>query len=516
MIVHGAAVARGGSFGAPRRSPQVSACAVLLLILGVDANPRLATEPQTEMRPSAPFRPNVVMIVVDDMRFDEFGAGGHPYLETPSIDRLAAEGALFTRAWHVTPLCSPNRASLLTGQYVSRHGILDNSSRSLASHRLALFPQLLQAAGYRTAHIGKWHMGNDPTPRPGYDYWVSFAGQGRTNDPELYENGRSAVVPGYVTDIFVDRAIDFIGAADERPFFVYIGHKAIHPEAVQRDDGSLDRDVPMTFLPAARHLGRYETDVLARAPTYGLTEATRRSKPVLARALDLREEVVAADPSWESIIDRGIAEETVRRRAEMMLAVDEGVGRILAALERRGVLDSTLVVVTSDNGYFYGEHGLTVERRLPYEEALRAPLVIRYPPLVAAGSRPAALTLSVDVAPTILDIAGVEIPRHVQGESLVPVLRGDTAAVREVACMEYYSHENPMPWTVDLDYRVVRRGRFKYIRWLRFDDAEELYDLEADPWERRNLAGDPALGRVLADLRAELRTCVLRALGFLG
>ena len=281
-------------------------------------------------------RPNVVMIVVDDLRFDEFGAGGHPYLETPHIDRLVAEGALFPNAWHATPLCSPNRACILTGQYASRHGILDNTSRSLASHRLALFPQVLQRAGYRTAHVGKWHMGNDPTPRPGYDYWVSFAGQGLTIDPELFEDGRTHVVEGYITDIFVDRAIGFIEAAAEVPFFVYIGHKAVHPEAVQRDDGTIDRSVPMKFVPAPRHLGRYEDETIERAPSYGLTAATRRNKPVLAQALDLKEVVVAEDPTWESIIDRGISEETIRRRAEMMLAVDEGVGRIYETLERAG------------------------------------------------------------------------------------------------------------------------------------------------------------------------------------
>ena len=184
-------------------------------------------------------RPNIVVVLVDDLRFDEFGAAGHPFLETPAIDRLAAEGATFTRAYHATPLCSPNRASLLTGQYASRHGILDNTSRSHASHRLALFPQELQRAGYRTGHVGKWHMGNDPTPRPGYDYWVSFAGQGRTTDPEIYEDGRSHVVEGYITDIFTDRAVDFIEDGGEQPFFVYIGHKAVHPEAVQHDSYQL-------------------------------------------------------------------------------------------------------------------------------------------------------------------------------------------------------------------------------------------------------------------------------------
>jgi N-acetylglucosamine-6-sulfatase len=478
------------------------------------------TGPVTEVAaspgPAGVARPNIVMIVVDDMRFDEFGAGGHPYLETPAIDRLAAEGALFTHAWHVTPLCSPNRASLLTGQYASRHGILDNTSRSLASHRLALFARELQHAGYRTAHIGKWHMGNDPTPRPGYDYWVSLAGQGRSTDPELYEGGRAQVVPGYVTDLFTDRALRFIDESADRPFFVWVGHKAIHPEAVQLDDGTLDRSVPMRFVPAPRHAGRYEDRVIERAPSYGLSEATRRNQPILASALDLKRTVVEQDPSWDSIVDWGISEETVRRRAEMMLAVDEGVGRILERLEEKGILDHTLVLLTSDNGYFYGEHGLTVERRLPYEEALRAPLVMRLPGLVGPGTRPGAFALSIDLAPTILDVAGVEIPGHVQGRSLVPVLSGDADSVRERACMEYYSHEGTMPWTVDLDYRVVRRDRFKYIRWTRFEGGEELYDMQVDPHEQVNLALDRERAALLEEMRRLAVGCVLEMQGYAG
>ena len=174
------------------------------------------------------------------MRFDEYGAGGHPYLETPHIDALAASGATFRNAYHTTPLCSPNRACILTGQYASRHGIVDNTSRSYASHRLRTFARELQRAGYETAHVGKWHMGNDPTPRPGYDYWVSFAGQGDISDPELFENGRLQRVPGYITDLLTDRAIEFATRARRKPFMVYIGHKAIHPQIVQRDDGTVD------------------------------------------------------------------------------------------------------------------------------------------------------------------------------------------------------------------------------------------------------------------------------------
>lgn len=457
-------------------------------------------------------RPNIVMIVVDDLRFDEIGVGGHPYLETPNIDRLAEQGALFNRAYHVTPLCSPNRASILTGQYVSRHGILDNTSRSHASHRLDLFPRELQKAGYVTAHVGKWHMGNDPTPRPGYDYWVSFSGQGKTNDPDLYEGGRIHQVRGYITDIFTDRTVDFIRKSDGRPFFVYLGHKAVHPEAKQLDDGSVDLSVPRTFIPAARHKGRYAERLMNRRPNYGFSAEEHLTKPVIKKALDIRH-VLENDEAWANEIDPGIAEDTIRRRAEMMLAVDESVGRIVDALRETGKLDTTLIIFTSDNGYFYGEHGLTVERRLPYEESVRTPLLMRYPKLVEPGTKVDGLVVSIDLAPTVLDVAGVEIPTHVQGKSLTPLLTGATNEVHDSILMEYYSHENPFPWTANLDYRIVHKGKYKYIRWIRFEDQAELYDMDADPYELKNLVNDPSMSAVVKEMKRDMQRLVLESLG---
>ena len=479
--------------------------ALLAALLGACQRP---SQPATQASGGPP--PNIVVVVVDDLRWDEFGAVGHPYLETPAIDRLAAEGVLFTNAFHAVPLCSPNRASLLTGQYPSRHGIIDNIARDLASHHLHTFPLALQARGYETAFVGKWHMGNDPTPRPGFDYWVALPGQGRTRDPELFEDGRLHVVPGYVTDILTDRAVTFIQRQHDRPFLLYLAHKAIHPDARQLDDGSIDRAHPSVYIPAPRHQGRYEAHTLRRRPNVVTSLAALDGTPALRRALEVRG-AAEVQRAFGGLLDPGTSEETIRRRAEMLLAVDEGLGRILDALSAAGQLDRTMVVFTGDNGYFFGEHGLSIERRLPYEESIRDPLLIRYPPLAVAGRHVDQLVSTVDLAPTALEVAGAPGDPQIQGRSLVPLLRGDARGWREAVLVEFHTNEQPMPWLLDMDYRAVRTARHKYIQWTQHPDEDELYDLASDPYEMRNLARDPGSAALRRRLRAELGRLVLAA-----
>jgi N-acetylglucosamine-6-sulfatase len=456
-------------------------------------------------------RPNIVVIVIDDLRWDEFGAAGHPWLKTPNIDRLAREGAFLANSFHAVPLCSPNRATLLTGQYPSQHGIIDNVARNRMSHRLETFPATLQKSGYETAFLGKWHMGNDPTPRPGFDLWAGLPGQGRSIDPELYENGRLAVVKGYTTDILTDRAVAFINKPRTGPFLVYLAHKAVHPDVKQLDDGSVDPSSDVGYVPAPRHLGTYETQVLPRRPSVVKTLGDLGDKPAIRRALayNATGDVTAIFGNVEAA---DIDETTIRRRAEMMLAVDEGIGRILAALEARGQLDNTVFVFSSDNGFFFGEHGLTTERRLPYEESIRNPLIIRYPRVARAGSRPGQLALTVDLAPTLLELAGAPIGAHIQGRSLVPVLRGDASVWRSSILVEFYTYENPFPHLMDMDYRALRTDRYKYIHWVRHPDLDELYDLQTDPFELKNLAREPSAAALRERLRAELGREVLNAL----
>jgi N-acetylglucosamine-6-sulfatase len=215
----------------------------------------------------------------------------------------------------------------------------------------------------------------------------------------------------------------------------------------------------------------------------------------------------------EEELDPGSSDETIRRRAEMLLAVDEGLGRIMSTLESRGILDETLILFMSDNGFFYGEHGLSLERRLPYEESIRTPLLVRFPAVASPGSEIEELVASIDIAPTVLEIAGVPIGDHIQGRSFVPLLTGDSRDWRQALLVEFYTYENPFPWLVDMDYRAVRTKRYKYIHWVHHPAEAELYDLSQDPYETRNLIHEPAMAGVIDDLRAQLAALTVEALG---
>jgi len=464
-----------------------------------------------------PHRPNLLVVLIDDLRFDEFGAGGHPYLRTPHIDRLAHEGALFERAFHTTPICSPNRASILTGQYASRHGIIDNVARDAMSHRLPNYHLVLRELGYETAHVGKWHMGNSAMPRPGYDHWVSFEGHGRIEDPVLNVDGRDERTRGYVTDLLTDRALAFIDRHGDgpraRPFALVLAHKAVHPDADQAADGTL---ALTGYLPAARHRGLYEGCTFAPRPNVLPPKDVVKVKPAWADAFRLK--TSEASRALLDAIAAGSQQE-IRLRAEMMASVDEGMGRVLDRLQRRGELDDTMIVFLGDNGYFFGEHGLGPERRFAYEEGIRSPFAVRYPRLVPPGVRVDALTLCQDIAPTFIELAGGQPGPQIQGRSLLPLFDGGQARRpadwRRDILIEYWA-ENALPWLVGMTYKAIRTDRHKYIRWVnraRDGELDELYDLDADPFELVNLAPSSQHAPLRAALRQRLRELTAEALG---
>jgi arylsulfatase A-like enzyme len=458
-------------------------------------------------------RPNFIVILIDDLRYDEFGAGGHPYMKTPHIDRIAHEGAMFERAFHTTPICSPNRASIMTGQYASRHGIIDNVARDAMSHRLPNYHLELQQLGYETAHIGKWHMGNDGKPRPGYDHWVAYDGHGRLVDPKLNINGNYEQCSGYVTDLMNDLAVKFIDTPRDKPFSLFFAHKAVHPDAFQAADGTLDLANQGGYKPAKRHQDLYNGCVFPKTPNMLPPAEVVKQKPVWAEPFELKK-----SEKSRALLDSLHAgtQEEIRLRAAMMASVDEGVGMIFEALARAKQIDRTLIVFLGDNGYFFGEHGLGPERRFAYEAGIRSPFTVRFPPLVKAGLRRKELVICQDIAPTLVELAGGKPGPQIQGRSLVALFSGKKPrAWRKSFLIEYWA-EQAMPWLVGMTYKAVRTDRYKYIHWVnrgRAGELDELYDLDRDPWEMKNLIASPARARVRATLKRELRRLVAEATG---
>jgi arylsulfatase A-like enzyme len=459
-------------------------------------------------------QPNLLVILVDDLRCDEFGAGGHPYMKTPHIDRLAREGALFERAFHTTPICSPNRASIMTGQYASRHGIIDNVARDAMSHRLPNYHLALQKRGYRTAHIGKWHMGNHGGPRPGYDRWVSYDGHGRIVNPRLNHDGEYVQHQGYVTDIMNTLAVEFLadhlGKRRAQPFSLFFAHKAVHPDAEQAADGTFKVD---GYVAAERHRDLYRGCVFPKKPNMLAPDEVVKQKPAWAECFDIKATDPAATPVLKAV--HSGEQEEIRLRAAMMASVDEGVGQVLATLEKHGALDDTCIVFLGDNGYFFGEHGLGPERRFAYEEGIRSPFLVRYPKRARAGSRVKDLVICQDIAPTFLELAGAKPGAQIQGRSLLPLLAGKRGGWRKSLLVEYWA-ENAMPWLVGMTYKCVRTDRHKLIHWVNrgvAGELDELYDLERDPYELKNLIGSRAHAPLRDKLYRELRKLTADALG---
>jgi N-acetylglucosamine-6-sulfatase len=417
-------------------------------------------------------RPNILFILVDDLRYNALGCTGHPFAKTPNIDRLAKEGAVFKNAFVTTPLCSPSRSSFLTGQYVHATGVRGNGDNAALSHRLVTFPRLLHDAGYATAYMGKWHMGADDSPRPGFDRWVSFKGQGAHVDPQINIDGKAQPVKGYMSDILSDHAVAFLAEKRDRPFCLYLAHKAVHGP----------------FTPAERHKELYSDQPIDRTPG---TRDTLEGKPVLRRMLPN-----APTPGPGT----GPADMAIRNQLRMVAAIDEGLGRILKTLEDTNQLDNTAIIFTSDNGFFWGEHGLG-DKRAAYEEAIRIPFVMRYPKLIKPGSTFNQQVLNIDVAPTVLDLAGVAVPKAMHGQSLAPILKGGKDP--RISCLYEYFAEQRFPRVPT--WQAVRTDRFKYIHYPELQGMDELYDLQADPSELKNLINDPGADALLKEMKSELQ-----------
>lgn len=435
-------------------------------------------------------RPDIVFILLDDLRWDGLSYKGHPYVRTPNIDQLRHEGASMENAFVTTSICCPSRATFLTGTYASTHGVIDNETSEYDPEITPPLTKYLQETGYRTAMIGKWHMGKAAHPRPYFDYWLSFKAQGVYFDPWFNINGERKRFEGYTTDLLTDKAIEFIREQPlEEPYFLMLSHKAVH----------------QPFKPAPRHqdaFGAETTDL--RPPSW---EDDFRGKPDWQRREQLdswrwewRTREHAAEAVPEVIPPQPFpGKSRYVEQYRCLAAVDEGVGRLMETLRQRGTLENTLIVFTSDNGYFHGEHRRW-DKRLASEESLRIPMVIRYPGSIEAGFTVEENVRNVDFAPTILSYAGLPVPAQMQGADMRPLLEQRASAWDDEVFYEYW---------VDLVHSIptmkaLRDKRYKLVAYPEIDDISELYDLKKDPHEMVNLAGDPVYAEIQSRMTAKL------------
>jgi len=421
----------------------------------------------------------VVFILSDDHRYDFMGCMGKPpFLRTPNMDRMVSDGAHIRNAFVSTSLCSPSRASVLTGQYAHHHGVVDN--QRLVPEGTVFFPSLLQEAGYETAFIGKWHMGGQTdAPRPGFDHWVSFRGQGPYFDPVLNINGEQQQVEGYMTDLLTEHALDWLADDRDRPFFLYLSHKAVHG----------------MFDPAPRHKGVYADEDVPRPASMANTEENYTGKPAWVR--EQRNSWHGVDYMYYGKVDY---DSLVRTYCECLLGLDESIGRVLSFLEDNGLAEDTLVVYMGDNGFLWGEHGL-IDKRCMYEESIRVPMMAYCPGYIEAGRPVDAMVQNIDIGPTVLDLAGATVPESMDGISFRPLLEGASVEWRDAILYEYYWERNfPQTPTV----HGIRTDRYKYMHYHGVWDADELYDLEADPNEMNNLIDDEAHLDTLNELKGRM------------
>jgi len=425
-------------------------------------------------------RPNVLVMITDDQRWDALGCLGNPMLKTPNLDRLAAEGARFANAFVTTSLCSPSRASMMSGLYAHRHGVLNNFTEY--PDALPSYPKRLRAAGYETAYFGKWHMGEtNDAPRSGFDFWMSHAGQGRYFDNEWNINGRRELIKGYYTTIVTEHAVRWLKRPRQRPFLLVLGHKAPHGGPIE---------------PEPKYAHALDQVPVLKPANF---DAWRDGKPAwLAQSF----------PTWHGaggpLYNYHDYDKFVRAYYATLLSVDDSVGQLYAALKETGQLDQTVIIFTSDNGFALGEHG-RVDKRTMYEESIRVPLLVRYPPLIPKPKVVQEMVLNLDLAPSILDLCGVPGLRGIDGRSWKPLLTGQTRGWR-TAWLYFYNYEAEFPYTPNI--RGVRTTEWKYIRYPHGDGGPdrhraELYHLAADPLETRNLIDDPAAAAKLAELQRE-------------
>ncbi|HIG26811.1 MAG TPA: DUF4976 domain-containing protein [Verrucomicrobiales bacterium] len=436
---------------------------------------------------------NIIFILCDDHRADALGFTGHPFLETPSLDRMAQGGVYLRNAYVTTSLCSPSRASILTGLYTHNHRVTDNY-HPVGDH-LKFFPQYLQKAGYETAFFGKWHMGDEDKPQRGFDHWAAFRGQGtywpdghgttrvvpQTRYDGFNVNGKQRPQKDYITDELTDMTLKWLkNRRSTKPYFAYISHKGVHSD----------------FVPHDRHRGKYKDEPWSPPSTFEDSAENRRGKPMWA--INQRNSRHGTDYGYN--LQSFDVEGYYKRYCEALLAVDDSVGRVIDYLKEVGELESTMLVYMGDNGFSFGEHGL-IDKRTAYETSIRVPLLVHCPELFRQGSRIDQVIANIDIGPTLLEAAGLTKPVHMDGKSFYPLMQGKKVSWREGLLYEYFWEWN-YPQTPTI--HAVIGQRYKYIRYHGIWDTNELYDMEQDPNEQNNLIWDPAHKELIHTMKERL------------
>ncbi|MDN5211051.1 sulfatase [Fulvivirgaceae bacterium BMA12] len=480
-------------------------------------------------------RPNIVFIMTDDHAYQAISAYGSNLINTPNIDRLAQEGMRFDKAFVTNSICSPSRAVILTGKHSHINGLRDNIQVFDSSQQT--LPKLMQAAGYETAMIGKWHLKSTPT---GFDFWKVLPGQGHYYHPEFRTPGGVVKETGYVTDVITDIALEWLGTKrdQEKPFMLMYQHKAPHREwwPAQNHLSDIGRQTypePPSLFDDYQNRGAAAREAEMRISDHmGLTN-DNKIKPKIVDSLGFKDFLSwysrahlndynrmsdEEKANWEKVygpINENFKNNTPQNDAltswkyqrymqdylTSIRSVDENVGRLLQYLDSTGLAENTLVVYTSDQGFYLGEHGW-FDKRFMYEESFRTPLIVRWPGKVKAGSINNNLVQNLDFAETFLEAVGAEIPGDMQGKSLLPLLTETSSEWRKSIYYHYY--EYPGIHAVKRHYGV-RTDRYKLIHFYHDIDEWELYDLEKDPHEMNNVFEDDIYFEVRQDMTAELR-----------
>lgn len=435
-------------------------------------------------------RPNVLFVMTDDQRWDAMSCAGNRILRTPNMDRVAEGGVRFSEAFVTNSLCSPSRGTILTGLYSHTHGVTTNER---GSHYFRVgtvnFPMLLQEAGYYTALVGKWHIASEPA---GFDHWLILPGQGAYIDPVMISKGSRMQFRGHVEDVIGDQALETLKSRPtDRPFCLLYQFKAPH----------------RTWIPARRFEKTYDGITIPEPPTFdvalsGRPAAVRNSDMQIRDMIDFQNRGVPASlPPKER--KRRNFQLFLKNYYRTLLGVDENLGRVLDYLDKEGLAENTLVIYTGDNGFFLGEYGM-FDKRLMYEPSIRVPMLVRYPAAIRAGQVDREhMVLNNDIHYTILDYCGVKRPAAlpVHGESWRPILDGRQTPWRDSWLYEYF--EYPGYHCVG-KHRGVRTKRWKFIHYIQEPQEYELFDLQNDPQERRNLYNDPAHRQQVDEMRKEL------------